>query len=346
MTTAPQLATLLARVRKIAQQDVTWECGTWLARHWIVEHRQPPYRPNIFMVIGDGGVPRIDLAQPAYTADDLLEQLARAMLKPAHGIIAARRPTRVCCADSELVAQIAPRLADIGIRCEVSTASANWRMHQHQLELKLNHGVEPLAGLAGIPGASGALQAHFYELAAAYFSLTPWRYLTDEHPLEICCPINHAPRYGVVMGSGGEIFGLAVYDTLEQARAIYRNDLRAEEAGQHTLVLFYGEPTAMSFEDLDAMTEHGWALAAPDAYPILGRSTNDNILQPSLSDLVWMEGAFVMLLRYLREHMRVDGYRALPADLTMPIQTISGTQSVSLRFPAFDTYDPKLRFVR
>ncbi len=344
MSTNPQLATLLSRVRKLPQHDETWECGAWLGRHWVIEHRQPPYRPNIFMVLAGGGIPGIDLSQPPYTADDMLEHLLRAMMKPALRVISPRRPARVHCADAEVVSGLAPRLADIGITCAASAASADWRKHQRGFERTLNQGREPLAGLADIPGASLALQSHFYELAAAYHSLTPWRVLNDAYPLEIRCPATSAPRYAVVMGSGGEVFGLAVYDTLEQARAIYRDDLPDGEAAQHTLVLYYEAPTSMSFADLDAMAEYGWALAAPQAYPILGRSLNDNILAPSLADLVWMEGALAALLRYLREDIQLEGRCPLPADLTLPVQTISGTISVILRLPAFD--NPKLRFAR
>jgi hypothetical protein len=337
MTLPARLDPLLSRSRKLAQHDETWECGVWLARHWIVESRQLPYRPYIFLVSMDGGVPRIDLSHPPYTTAEFLEQLLRAMLKPAHGIIAARRPTRLRCADPAMVQQLAPVLSTLGICCEIRETSIEWRQHQLAFERNLNHGEEPLAGLASIPGASLAVQAHFYELAAAFFELKPWRLLTDAYPLEIRCHITSAPRYGVVMGSGGEIFGLAVFDTEAQARAIY--DAVPLESSP-ALVLFYDIPTSMSFEDLDAIAEQGWAVAAPNAYPILGRSSSDNILQPSLSDLVWMEGALAALELYLRDHLQLAGRRVLPAELTLPVHTTSGPITLGLRLPAFK--NPKL----
>jgi hypothetical protein len=147
----------------------------------------------------------------------------------------------------------------------------------------------------------------------------------------------------MVMGSGGEVFGLAVYDTLEQARRIFRHDLPEEDAGQQALVLFYDGPTSMSFEDLDAIAEHGWPIAAPEAYPVLGRSVADNVVQPGLADLVWMGSALAALLGYLREHLQVNAFGALPADVSLPVRTISGTVSTALRLPAFDTNDPALR---
>jgi len=101
-------------------------------------------------------------------------------------------------------------------------------------------------------------------------------------------------------------------------------------------------PTSMSFEDLDAMTEHGWALAAPNAYPILGRSVPNNIHQPPLSDLVWMEGALAAILRYLREYLQHEGHHILPADLTLSVQTLNNSIDVALRLPAFD--NPKLHY--
>ncbi len=332
MIVSPHISPIISRVGKLVQTDDSWECGVWSAYHWIVEHRQDPYRPHIFMVIGDCGIPRIDLSKPSHSAADILEHLLRAMLKPAHGIITPRRPTRIYCADAEVVALLTPYMSQIGISCEVRDTSAEWRKHQCCFELSLNHGKEQLAGLATIPGASLAVQAHFYELAAAYYELKPWRTLNDAHPLEIRCPATSAPRYGVVIGSGGEIFGLVVYDTEAQARAIINDE---NPDSYNSLLLFYSEQTTMSFEDLDAIAEHGWAVPNPEAYPILGRSVEDNILQPSLSDLVWMEGALAALLQYLREHIQLDGRKVMPAELTLPVQTTSGTISVALRLPAF-----------
>jgi hypothetical protein len=341
MMLPPRLDPLLSRARKLAQHDETWECGVWVARHWIVESRQLPYRPYIFLLSADCGVPRIDLSHPPYTPAELQEQLLRAILKPAHGTLTARRPTRLRCADAAIVQQLAPVLARLGITREVHDASAAWRQHQRAFERTLNRGKEPLAGLASIPGASLAVQAHFYALAAVFYDLHPWRVLTDAYPLELRCPITSSPRYGVVMGSGGEIFGLAVYDTEAHARAIY--DAVPPESSP-ALVLFYDVPTAMSFEDLDAIAEHGYPVAAPNAYPVLGRSSSDTILQPSLSDLVWMEGALAALVLYLSDHLLMAGRRVLPAELTLTVDATSGPITVGVRLPAFE--NPKLQWMR
>ncbi len=332
MIVSPHFAAIIARVGKLAQTDDCWECGVWSARYWVVEHRQDPYRPNVFMVIGDCGIPRIDQSKPSYSATDVLEHLLRAMLKPAKGIIAPRRPARIYCADAEVVALLTPYMSQLGISCEVRATSAEWRKHQYGFELSLNHGKEQLAGLATIPGASLAVQAHFYELAVAYHELKPWRTMNDAHPMEIRCPATSAPRYGVVIGSGEEVFGLVVYDTEAQARAIIHDE---NPDSYNSLLFFYSKQTTMSFEDLDAMAEHGWAVPDPEAYPILGRSVDGNILQPGLADLVWMEGALGAILQYLREHIQLDGRKIIPTELTLPVQTTSGIISVALRLPAF-----------
>jgi len=338
------LTALLSRVRKLPLTEDTWECGFWLGRTWITEHRQPPYRAHIFMVVSSHGIPHVELSKPAYSADDVLEYLLRAMLKPIKGSCSPQRPTHVCCADAELVAQLAPRLAELGIACAVSSPSAEWQFVQRDLEFSLNNGEELLAGLASIPGASLALQGHFYELAADYYTLAPWHRLTDADPLEIRCPATSSPRYAVMLGSGGEIFGLAVYDTMEQACLILSGEeLPGEEASQNVLILFFEEPTSMTFDDLDAITENGWTLASPQAYPILGRSAANNIQQPPLADLVWMEGALAAIVCFIREHLQMDGHYVFPADLTLPVQTLNGTIDVALRLPAFD--NPKLHFV-
>jgi hypothetical protein len=73
----------------------------------------------------------------------------------------------------------------------------------------------------------------------------PWRWLTDHHPLAIRYRPEDAPRYAVVMGSGGEVLGLAVYDTLADLQRIYQSPLSPKQLTQIVtwFVLFFEEAT-------------------------------------------------------------------------------------------------------
>ena len=79
------------------------------------------------------------------------------------------------------------------------------------------------------------------------------------------------------MGSGGEVFGLAVYDRLADLRSMFAPPgLPRQRARRCTWsVLFFEAAPAVSFEDLDAMAANDWPVAAPHAYPVFGRASSD-----------------------------------------------------------------------
>src|SRR4029453_564280 len=146
------------------------------------------------------------------------------------------------------------------------------------------------------------------------------------------------PRYAMVMGNAGEVFGLSVYDTLDDLRLVFSPALSHQEVARMSTwcVLFFEEAPAVSFEDLDAITAHDWPVAAPHAYPVFGRTTADQeIALPTKADLLWMEGALGGLLAYMDAHMEVDQGEVQPADLTVSVPRIGGEAHVHLRLLEF-----------
>jgi hypothetical protein len=104
------------------------------------------------------------------------------------------------------------------------------------------------------------------------------------------------------------------------------------------LVLFFEEAPAVSFDDLDAMAAHDWLVAAPHAYPVLGRATSNQAFDlPSASDLLWMEGALGALLVFMGDHMAVDQGRVQLADLILSVPRVSGNADVHFQLLEFET---------
>jgi len=137
------------------------------------------------------------------------------------------------------------------------------------------------------------------------------------------------------MGSGGEVFGLAVYDELEHMRMLLAApapDAVSRDSSQS--MLFFDRPIAMAFDDLDTMERYGLALAGERAYPVFGRTTPaGTVLTPTASDAFWMEGALAGVLAYVRSHMRFRGREIWPTRMTLTVQTIAGEKQVHLRLP-------------
>ena len=172
----------------------------------------------------------------------------------------------------------------------------------------------------------------------------PWRWLTDQHPLVIGYRPADPPRYAVVIGSGGAVFGLAVYDTWADLQRLYQSPLSPKQLAQLVTwcVLFFEEATAMSFEDLDAMAQYDWPVAAPQAYPVFGRTTpTQEIVLPTTADLLWMEGALAGLVAYVATLSEQRHGGVPPADVTFVVPLVGGEAPVQVTRLGLDTVWPR-----
>jgi hypothetical protein len=250
----------------------------------------------------------------------------------------ARRPKLIYLDDIDLVAALAPRLVGLDVRCEYRQSLPALKDALYSMETRLNRR-EPTPGLLKLPSVTPPLVGHLWELAADFFRAAPWRWLNDSHPMEIRYPPEDKPRYAVVMGSGGEVFGLAVYDALDDLSIMYRRDISPRQAARMATwsVLFFEEATAMNFDDLDAMAKYGWPVAAENAYPVFGRTTGaGEIVAPTRQDVFWMEGALAGVLAYLRKHGQVHQDLLQPVEVTLYVATIGGEVPIYFRVPGFE----------
>lgn len=348
---SPDDPRLVAPVRRLPQRDETWECAARPARWWITPPGHPARRPAVLLTVAvaaarpvrveiDDDPPSapplagVAAPPPPPLPDQVWAHLLQAMRRPAGGAGPARRPTCIAVDRPALVAALAPRLAALEIACQERQTLPTLEAALRRLAARYDRR-GPIPGLLTLPGVTVPLVARLCKLAAAYYRQAPWRTLTDHEPLEIRYPPDGPPRYAIVMGSGGAVFGLAVYDTLAQMRQLLA--AADPEAVGRTIpqtALFFEEPIAMAFDDLEAMERFGLALAGPRAYPVFDRSTGAATLgPPSAADLFWLEGALAAVLVYLRDHLRVQGVAIRPAALTLPVATLAGERPVFLRLP-------------
>jgi hypothetical protein len=280
-------------------------------------------------------------------AEKLLEYLLQAMIRPELGAGRARRPQVVYLDDEDYVATLTPVLAELSIRCQYRVSLPTLPKIRQFIERGLG-GRDRFPGLLSISSVTPPLLNHLYELAADYYRLSPWLWLDDHAPLEIRYPPEAAPRYVIVMGSGGEIFGLSVYDTVEDLKLVFRRDLSHRQLRRRAtwLVLFFEEAMAMSFDDLDAIPKFGWPVADEQAYPIFGRTTKTvEIALPTKTDLLWLEGALSGIVHYLAQYQGSAFGPELVEDELLPVATLSGAAQLRLRIPGLeelfdDSHDP------
>jgi hypothetical protein len=324
------------KVLRLQQHEEAWEGAGRIARMWIAPKNEPPYRPYMVMFVSaEKGILRAELVDSPPTPERLFEELLNAMLHPHLGAGLARRPSIVYLDNADHVARLSPRLAELSVRCEFRRVLPALNIMFDELQKGMN-GREPIPGLLSLADVTPPVVEHLYQLAAAYFRLSPWRWLNDMHPIEIRYPHDEQPRYAVVMGSGGEVFGLSVYDTLDDLRMAYMNlPLDQLYKSRTWFAIYFDEAMAMSFEDLEAMEKYQWPIAGEQAYPIFARTTrNGELTIPDKRDLFWAEGALAAILAYFEKHKNDHRRVAKPAKVTLTISTISREEQVDLRIPA------------
>jgi hypothetical protein len=138
------------------------------------------------------------------------------------------------------------------------------------------------------------------------------------------------------MGSGGEVYGLAVYDTLADLRRMYANKSERDLTDVVSwFVLFYEEAIAMAFDDLDAIARYGWPVPGVAAYPVMGRTRpGSHIDLPTRRDLLWLAGALPACLDYYQHHLRLRHGQVAPAELALTVSILGSPASVHLWLPA------------
>jgi hypothetical protein len=339
MAAKPSIKTLLTRVGRLRQTDEIWEFASHLAWVWITPRRQPPYRPYLLIVVNQEGKAILsDTQQFSPDPEQMLAILLQAMTRPGFKAGKPRRPQTVHLNNADLVSALGPTLAEFDIGCEYRAELPSLNRTRRFLEKGFSKG-EPYPGLLSIPDVTPPLVQHLYELAAEFYQAAPWRWLGDHDPLVVSYPPKAKPRYAIVMGSGGEIFGLAVYDTVEDLRLIFRRNLSQLEVIQRSswLVLFFDEPIAMSFADLDAIAHYDWPVVNERAYPVFGRTAPNGLIDlPTKADIVWLEGVLSGFLGYLPQLLESGFDDEDPEDLILPVQTISGKAKMRLQMPELE----------
>jgi len=326
----------LEQARGLKQSSATWQCTVRRAPAWITPKKQPPYRPYIVLVLEEGAARGHDLPQGRPTPDAVLEVLLQAMLRPAVGSGGRHRPACVLIDDAELVQTLTPQLATMDVRCEFRADLPSMTAALRDLEKYMNKR-EPIPGLLSQPGMTVPLVGELYVAAADYYRQAPWRWLSDGQPIEVRYPPDGRARYALVLGHGGDAFGLSFYESLDDLRKIYTGTKPEQVSKQiSAFALVFDEGMAMSFDDLDAMERYGWPVAGELAYPWAIRMVPPN--RPSalsVSEALWLAAALRVVPDFLTGHLHADSGLPQPAEATYSLPEVHGGQKIALRFPVY-----------
>jgi hypothetical protein len=189
--------------------------------------------------------------------------------------------------------------------------------------------------LLSIPGVTPALLGSVFAAAAELHRIEPWKRLGGETPIEVRCPRGSPPRLVVLLGAGGQAFGLCVYDRAADLRRAQESADPLEMAGGLSwLALSYDSADFLAMEDLEAAKRYGWPVAAEEAYPAIARLGLE-LRPPALEDLRWLDGALRGLGEYFTRHAEADGSdQVKPQRAVLRVETCEGSLELALRIPA------------
>jgi len=325
----------LTKVHRLPQMDEVWESTVRPMRAWVTPRDQEPYRPYVILVVSEiGQVVGSDTVEHMPPPERVLSTLAKAMRRPILGGGRKRRPTVIYVDDEALVEALAPKLADVGVRFEYRHTLREVDQAMRSMEQFMTKR-EPIPSLLDSPGVTAPLVKGVFTAAASFYREAPWRWVDDGRPIEVRYPPDGQPRYAVVMGQGGEAYGLAAYDETGDLETIYAGTPPSETMGQMVWSsLLFSEVTEMPFDDLDDMETYGWPVAGDLAYPLMIRVTrSEQVLRPGKSELLWFEAALLGIPVFVREHMQADQEFLRPAETTLTVAMADGADAIHLRYP-------------
>jgi hypothetical protein len=194
---------------------------------------------------------------------------------------------------------------------------------------------DPIPGLVSIPRVTEPILRDLFAAAANYYRQAPWRWIENSEPIEVRYPTESSPRYVLVLGSGGEYFGLSLYDSLDDLR-VARSHHDPDQT--HELIpwmsVIFEEATIIAFEDLDALEKHGWAVASEKAYPWVFKTVPHSHPQlPSASDLALLAAVMHVLPGFVTDCLKASQGRPGPAGAVYALSGVHGGQDIALSYP-------------
>ena len=196
---------------------------------------------------------------------------------------------------------------------------------------------KPIPGLLSIPGATVPLVGELFMAAADYYRQTPWRWMENWLPIEIRFPSEGPERYALVLGKGGEIFGLSLYASMDDLDVVFERSTPEQPTSRPItwLSVVLEEATSMSYADLDAVEQYGWPVASEQAYPLVLKATpgDDWGELPNASELVWLAAALRVIPDFVNQHLHAQRGMPHPAQAAYFLSGVYGNQRVSLHFP-------------
>ena len=249
-----------------------WQGGLVRMPTWVTEPGKKPFMPwgGAWVSLGPGLIHVGRMGPPSErTPGQALEAFVQFALDPKS---AGYLPGRVEVTGPGVATDLQRALAPLGIAVVEREPLAALDDALACMDEGLNDGVV-MPGAFSPPGATLDRFASFAEAARLFYEAAPWRHLTDEDLIRIEEPRGPAEqRHALVLGAGGHEFGLLLFESPALHEKLLSADTGREVFKREThCSIFFGEITALPFEDAGLFEDHRLPVAGPAAYPWAAR---------------------------------------------------------------------------
>lgn len=261
-------------------EDEPWIIDGRQLDTWLTDDDGELQRPWAILVMGPPGVLFTHLAAQTPTPQDWQLALETAMRSPLVG--EPHRPVAVFVKSPDHQMILAPLLGEIP--CLIGDDFSMTDELIDDLSASIS-GRMPLAPYVNVEGMSVERVGQFFESAAQYYRRAPWAFTPTDAVWEVQLAGMAQPWYAIVIGQNGENYGLSMVANFDDCVLMMSGQLMGEAIlSVATLNLNFEEAQALTGADLDAADQLSWPIAAPEAYPLVYRTGQSDVLETPSAD--------------------------------------------------------------
>jgi hypothetical protein len=318
---------------------------------WIMERRAVDIEieemgadasPHMLICVSpEEGIVGTDIISPDAPDSEALSWALNCMLSPMEG--KPRRPKSILLTGGGLDA-LRPGLEQTGVHVRIQSKS-------HPFVEAAASLIEQGMNEAGVPpylfdsDMDPETVADFFRAAAEFYELKPWSFFNYEIPVKVVLRHKRPKIYwAVVMGGGGEQFGLSLFRSAADMMALFDAEIPDDTETLERKTPMFG----FTFENVDEIGSvaeleyqaNEWVLAADSAYPstmVFDPSDEDGPRMPNkkeLEDLTAVTRAATKFCSAYRKQIEEAGDEIEIVEETFTVPVSERQIQVFVEFPA------------
>ena len=320
------------RLKRLPQKkNEIWQGGLLRAPAWIVGEDQKYYRPWM------GGwisikTKQINLSEPAEkkSIDLALNSLVDFA---CNSELAGYRPGGIDVKDADVAQYLGDLLKDADIVVEQHKKLHTFDEMLESMLVAVNDHDEVPSALDHKKVTVEHMRS-FAEAACEFYRAKPWRFLSGEDLIGIESPAGDSgTRYAIVLGSGGDTYGLGFYGSREDFDSLYSGNSAETFGNSGRWAIFFCPIMELPFGDADLWEDHDLPVGGAKGYPLAARfGPGMKVRRPGPDMLEFMEGLMHAIALSTEEEIDSGKWKKV-------VSTTYGKEEYLLSLP--DILDPK-----